>query len=138
MHARGYQLGEEVPLTVLCTDAAGSPVDPDACPRATVYPESGTPAADFALPILDAQATTGLFSGRLYLGDDFSEGRYTAVFRWLAGSHHGSSVASFEVLPGGSPTGQVIALYHYERPHAGFLVQQRSSGRIYKGKNPRV
>lgn len=138
MHLRGYQLGEEVSLPVLCTDADGRPVDPDACPRVAVFAAAGHAVADFALPIADAQATTGLFQGRLYLGEDFAEGQYHALFRWEAGAHHGGELRSFRVQPGGSATGQVVALHSYERPHAGFLVQQRSSGRLYKGKNPRL
>lgn len=132
-----YQLGQEVTFLVLCKNASGVPADPDACPKVDVYSPTGKPVSGQGVPILDAQATTGLFSGRVLLDERFATGQYHLVVRYQVTSHHGSEMLLFEVMPGGGATGQVIALYAYERPQATFLVQQRTTGRIYKGKNPR-
>lgn len=138
MHAGRYRLGEEVPLRVLCHSPGGAPAAPDACPRVAVYSAAGRPVADFALPALDAAVAAGLFGGTLFLDERFSAGPYAVLFRWTVSGAAGGQAGRFEVLPGGAGSGQVVALYSYERPHADFLVQQRTSGRIYKGKNPRA
>jgi hypothetical protein len=44
---------------------------------------------------------------------------------------------TFRVLPGGDGSGQVVAMHEYNRPAARHLVQQRSSGTLWKGRNPR-
>jgi hypothetical protein len=45
---------------------------------------------------------------------------------------------TFEVTPGGDISGVVISQFFYPQPQANFLIQQRSSGNIYKGKGPRL
>jgi hypothetical protein len=139
MFQRRYQLGEEVTLRVRCTDSSGRPVEPDAAPRLAVYASTGGPVKDVWCSVVDKHATVGWFEAKVFLGADFSAGWHHAVARWLdGGTHHGAQEFAFEVVAGGSETGQVVALHSYERPHADFLVQQRTSGRIYKGRNPRV
>ncbi len=132
-----YQLGQEVVAYLRCTDADDRPVAPSAFPRVAVYAASGHPVRDVAVPIVERGIVTGLFAVRLFLDGSFSSGAYQMVFRWAAGSHHGSEVRTFEVLPGGDASGQVIALFDYPRPSASHLVQQRSDGSIRKGRNPR-
>lgn len=133
-----YQLGDEVPLPLLCLDTSKRPADPDAAPRVAIYDEAGGAVKDFALPVCDKAETTGWFLGSLFLGSDFAAGHYEAVYRWKVGGNHGGRVDTFEIVAGGSESGQVIALHSYERPHSDFMVQQRTSGRIYKGRNPKV
>lgn len=137
MYLGRYQLGEYVPLRVLCLNGSQVPADPDACPLVDLRSASGKPVSGEGLPVLDKHATTGLFGSGLYLDEAFSEGAYSVQFTWLVGGTLYSSLARFQVAPGGGASGQVIAMCSYERPHARFLVQQRTSGRIYKGRNPR-
>lgn len=138
MHTGRYHLGEEITLPVLCLTGSGVPTDPDEAPTLEVYSSSGKPLSGQKISTLEPLATTGLFVGRVFLDESFTTGRYHALVRWLISSTQGSQLFEFEILPGGSATGDVIALHPYERPHATFLVQQRSSGRIFRGKNPRV
>lgn len=137
MHLGRKQLGEEVPLTLLCRNSSGVPADPDACPKVDVYSASGKVVSGRSIPILDPAGTTGLFGGRIYLDGTFSAGEHLVVYRYDSGGTRRQEVDHFEVVAGGDSSGQVIALFNYERPHANHLVQQRTSGRLYKGKNPR-
>jgi hypothetical protein len=133
-----YQLGEEVPLKLLCVNGAGAPVAPDAAPTVDIWRGATKVLAGAMLPTLDRAAATGLFRLGVFLGGAFSEGRHTAVFRYRAGSYYGQAVEDFEVVPGGSRDGAVVAVHWYERPHAGFVVQQLDSGKLTRGRNPRV
>lgn len=133
-----YQIGDEVPLPLLCLNSSERPADPDEAPRVAVYGGAGGAVADFALPVCDKAETVGWFLGRLYLGGDYAEGHYEVVSRWAVGGTQGGRVDTFEVVAGGAESGQVIAMHSYERPHSNFMVQQRTSGRLYKGRNPRV
>lgn len=139
MYLRSYQLGDEVPIFVQVVDAAKRPIDPDAAPRAAVYDNAGNVVKDFYLPVVDKAETVGCFMGTVFLGPEFAAGHYRVVIRWLLSSIlYGGDVVCFEIQAGGSETGQVIAMHSYERPHSNFTVQQRTSGRIYKGRNARV
>lgn len=134
-----YQQGQEVPLWVQVLSNAGVPVLPEEAPRADFYSETGLPISGKSIPILEPAATIGLFQGFQYLDDGWALGRYTVIFRWTAnGGELGEERAVFEILPGGDGSGQVLALSYYHRPQADFWVQQRTSGRVFKGKNPRI
>ncbi len=132
------QLGEEVPLGVLCRSTSGVPADPDACPRVDVYGPSGQVVAGRGVPILDPAATTGLFQGRIFLDETYGVGTFLVVYRWASSGTPLCETDTFEVAAGGGASGAVIAIYNYERPHANHLVQHRTAGRLYKGKNPRL
>jgi hypothetical protein len=137
MHRGSYQLGESVPLAVLCRNTSQVPADPDACPQVEIFGEGGE-RASAKLAIQDPAATTGFFAGKLYLSSLFTPGEYTAVYRWDISGTRLESEDTFSVVAGGDGSGAVIALHTYERPQANFLVQQRQDGQMYKGKNPRL
>lgn len=132
-----WQQGQEMPLWVLCTDSSGNPVLPDAAPQVDVYSHSGL-GLTRTVPVLEPAATTGLFKGSLFLNAGFTPGTWCLSFRWKVGSYVGSSLASFEVAPGGDGSGQVLALFYFHQPNADYYVQQRTSGSVFKGKNPRL
>jgi hypothetical protein len=137
VYTRAYQLGDEVPILLLCRNG-DDPAYPDAAPRATVYDEDGDAIADFYLPVIDKAEVAGLFLGYVYLGAEYAAGVYTVVSRWQVGLFNGLDAMRFEIVAGGGESGQVIAMHSYERPQSDFIVQQRTSGRLYKGRNPRV
>lgn len=139
MYLGRYQQGQEVPFWVRCTDSSGTPVNPDAAPSVDVsLAGTGVIQAQKLVPVQDPAATTGFFQGFLYLDDTFAVGTYTLNFRWQVGGFVGADSSVFEVVDGGDPSGQVLAMTYYHQPQADFYVQQRTSGRIYQGKNPRV
>lgn len=139
MYLGDYQLGDRLPLEVFCQNAAGLPVEPDAAPVATVYAGSATTSVvSQLLPPADRFGAPGLFQHTMHLDGRFNTGRYNVLFSWLASGSPRVSLARFYVLPNGNAAGAVIAMTHYRQPQAEFLVQQLDSGRLVKGRNPRL
>lgn len=136
MHLGRFRQGDTVPYWVLCTNSSGVPTDPDSVPVAETYSSSAN-VESLKVPILDRARTTGFFGGEIFLGSGYTEGEYTLTVRWQISSHQGVSLFRFEVLPDGNSSGQVIAMHGFVRPQARFVVNQRTSGQLYKGKNPR-
>lgn len=132
------QLGEHLHLTVRTTDADGRPVAPDACPLLSVYDPTGAKLVSKLIPIADPAAVTGYFGYRLHLGAGFTIGKYRVLYTWAASGHHGAELDSFEATGGGDNQGCVIALKEFVRPHARFVVHQLDSGRLKRGRNPRL
>ena len=138
MHRGRFQLGEHVPLAVLCRNSSGQPAAPDAAPQVDVYSDTTHPTTGKAIPAQDKSLVTGLFTYRLFLGSGFVVGRYTVTYHWVIGANHGMQVDDFEIVGGGHEDGEVISMYFYDRPHADFIVQQLSSGKVVRGRNPEV
>lgn len=137
MYRGRFPLGNDVPLLLLTRNAAGAAVVPDAPPTLDVWSSSGK-VKTLLLPVLDRYGTTGLFAFKLFLDGTYAAGLYTAEYRWQASGYQGLDHDNFEVIPGGDGGGTVLALYHYERPHARFLVQELTSGALVRGRNPTV
>lgn len=134
-----WQQGQEAPYWFLCKNASGVPTDPDAVPTVDIYlANTGLIVGAKGVPILDPVPTTGFFAGFVYLNENYPAGLYTLVFRYLISGSRYSDFSTFEVVPGGDPTGQILAMTYFHQPQADYYVQQRSSGRIYRGQNPRV
>lgn len=136
-----FQQGEELPLTLQCIDSTFVPADPLYEPVATIY-RDGAPPTLIETRYLAADlrgVQDGLFRLPLFLGQVYSTaGRYLVIFRWQdAGFNAHSMVASFTLLPGGSPDGAVIALKYVERPDSRYLLFQTDGGRLVRGRNPR-
>jgi hypothetical protein len=134
-----FQSGDEVDVPLMTRNALGRPVAPDAAPHLTVFDSSGATLYAGSGAARDRAAATGLFYAKVFLTDDFEAGQYSCLWRWLdtSGAHHGGLLHTFRVLPGGDGSGQVVAMHEYNRPAARHLVQQRSSGTLWKGRNPR-
>ncbi len=133
-----HQLGVEVPLGVLCVDANGVAVAPTDAPWMEVYASTEDVIVAKRIPPLERGVVTGLFQYGLFLSSLFTEGTYTVKYNWISGGVSYAELDTFEVMPGGNAGGAVISLYFYERPGARFLVQQLDSGRLVRGRNPRV
>lgn len=132
------QLGQEITFPCQCKDEDGAPSLPTACPLLSIYSDSGPVVSGKSVPILDPASTTGLFALPLFLGELFSVGAYSVVITWVVGTFHGMELHTFEVIPGGDVSGAVISQFFYPRPHASFVVQQRTGGAIFKGRGPRL
>src|SRR6185503_5721565 len=94
-----FQLGQEIPLGVLCVNSASTPVNPDSAPFMDVYNASGTKVVSGKLiPIIDRGGQTGYFQLRIFLGSAFVAGRYTVVYHWDSGSFEGQEADDFEIM----------------------------------------
>src|SRR3954463_583287 len=100
-------LGSFLTLSVLTTDGAGSPVEPDEAPLALVLGSSGLILSK-RLPPAERAQVTGYFQYGLFLGESFSAGHYEVVYQWLASGTAGAEVDYFAVIEGGDPGGSVI------------------------------
>lgn len=135
-----YALGEEIPLHVLCVDAAGTPVTPDYPPNLKVWNTAGTKVVNKLVPHVDPGGQTGLFGMRVFLGADFAVGYYTATWSWsdTSGAHAGVEFSTFEIVAGGNSNGAVVAITHHHTPAANYVVKQLTRGAISKGRTPRL
>lgn len=133
-----YALGSHVPLSVVATAADGQPAAPTECPTVSVYDADGAVVESRLIPARDRGAVTGLFGYRLRLSASYAAGHYTVAYRWRSGAHRGVATAAFEVTPGGDAEGAVIAMHDYNRPDARFIVHQLDSGKLKRGRNPRL
>lgn len=138
MHHGRHTQGDEVRLSLLCATGAGVPAAPDACPTLDIYGPSGPVLEGAHWHPAEPAAAPGLFAASVFLGGDFPAGEYAARATYSISSVQYQSLAYFSVAAGGDPSGRVRAMTYYDRPPASFVVQQRDSGRLYKGKNPRV
>lgn len=130
--------GEDLGIGVLCVDAAGLPAAPDGVPVVTVYDGSGRVVGGVRLPVVEPSAAPAYFAGTLFLNSSYPAGEYAVVYRWKISGVNNSQADHFEVIPGGNADGAVAGLYRYDRPHANHLVNKRRSGKIYRGRNPRL
>ena len=75
----------------------------------------------------------------LFLGPLFTTpGQYVILYNYNAGAFFGVETDDFTVVAGGSDKGATLAMYFFRRPQADFLIQQKESGQVTRGKNPNV
>lgn len=135
------QQGQELSLFLQCVDAGGTPADPAAGPRASIYRDAAPPVfvetVELAADLRGVQA--GVFRRALFLGGLYgTAGRHLVVLKYTdpnGAAHH--DCATFVLLPGGSPDGAVISMRYVERPDASYLIWQTDAGRLVRGRNPR-
>jgi hypothetical protein len=132
-----YQLGQEVTFRPHALSSSGQPQAPDSAPRFAVY-AGGAQSSYGRVPSLDKTLLVGLFEGRILLDEAFAPSQYLVLATWQVSGAQKAALFTFTVLPGSGPTGQVSAMFSYPRPQANHVVQARSTGRIYKGRNPRA
>ena len=86
MYRGRYQLGDETPVGVQCTDADGNPAAPDAAPTIIVYDANGAKPVDGkAIPPKDRANATGLFEHFVRLGSSTDLGRFSTGGRRALG-----------------------------------------------------
>lgn len=137
MYRGRYRVGDELYLGVLCVNAVGAPAAPTEAPTADIW-TAGVRTKAVLLPAVDRPAVVGLFAQRLFLGQDFAPGRYEIHYRYRAAGFPNVVTDTFEIAPGGDAAGSVVSMAGYKRPQATYVVHQLDSGRIRKGKNPRI
>lgn len=133
-----YQVGQEVPVGVLCRTSLRVPTVPDAAPWVKILDSQGSVIETHELPIVDRYNQTGWFQKLVRLGSSFGLGSYTVEITYtLSGAPH-ILISTFEVVAGGDLGGPVIAIYAIDRPEARYVVAQLGTGRLVQGRNPSV
>lgn len=132
-----HQLGQTVPLLLLCRSAAGTATIPTRPPVFKCYSASAL-VRNKEMPITERFTQPGLFYFPLFLNGDFATGQYQVLYYFRIGSDYGVVEDNFEVVGGGQATGEVTNMHFYARPHADFIMQSLEAGLIVKGRNPKV
>jgi hypothetical protein len=133
------QLGDLIPLRVLCLNGQGIPYEPDAPPLARVYSSTVSQAvASHALPITDRKGTVGYFHYRMNLDSRFSVGYYTIKYDWVIAAVSHTRSEFLEVVPGGNQGGNGIAIHFFHQPNADYILMQTDTGALKRLRNPSV
>lgn len=136
MYRGTYQLGQSVPLTLLCVNGSDVAVNPENPPVISVS-KAGTYAVRYKpIGAISQGRQTGLFAFNLFLDGNYSAGYWNVRYFYKAGSVIQVVFDNFRVIAGGHADGAVTSLHHWERPEANFIVQVLDEGKIAKGKNP--
>jgi len=124
-------LGDEIPLGVQCTSTSGVPSAPTAAPVMTIYSDAGTKIVQKSLPPSDKYGATGLFGVNQPLNSSFATGRYWVLYTYAVSGNNRNALDSFEVVGGGSTSGQRIAMAWMDRPDGNdWLISQTNQGSI--------
>ena len=137
MYLGRHQLGTWLDITLQCLDLNGIAVMPTYVPVLKVWSASAL-VLNQEMPLVDKQIQVGLFCYHLFLGDVFAEGPYSYDTVYIHGGAVFMNTGRFDVIAGGNVDGQTLSVHYYHRPHADFIVSQVESGKLLKGKSPRV
>ena len=137
MYRGRFQQGQTLGMLLVTTDASSTPQKPDRPPVLKIW-QGATLVLSAEVPMIDRATDLGHFLARVFLGNSFPAASYEVTFQWQVGSYAGMQTDNFDVVPGGSPDGNIMAMYFYRRPHANFVIQSLESGRIIEGRNPVV
>lgn len=137
MHHRLEQ-GRELPLTVRCVDASGTPLVPDQPPAVLVYDAAGTKLLSALMWPLDRYRAAGVFRRLLFLGTSYPAGYYRVAFAWSKDGVSYLRCGHFTVLPGGDARGALVSAHFLERPWANFVVTRADDGTAGLNRNPYV
>lgn len=139
MYLGRFTQGQIVQIDVRTVDRTGKVSTPDDAPLLRVLSTTSAIVSQ-RMPVLDSQAIPGLFSLGLPLDSQFKVGRYTAMINWRVAGYVFGELRVWEVVGGGHPDGDGIALYHYSPPTSGssFLVLQTNVGKLFRFTNPRL
>ena len=130
-----YQVGEPVTLHCQCVSAV-TEVVPDAPPVARIYREWALQAAVLLPKDNTTPKAVGRFRGTFILGPDARPGLYTVVTSYLVSGNPRALYDTFEVVPGGHPSGRVLSLCVAGEPAENATIAHLSLGRLEVGTNP--
>jgi len=143
MYLGQYQLGDWVFISIRTQTNAALPAKPDAAPSAQIYDTNGI-VATLTLPSINRHRATGIFGQRLFLGTlagsgiSYSAGKHFVYYEWAISATAGASLDVFDIVASGHADGTPVAMTHYDRPHADFLLFQLDGGKLVRGRNPQV
>jgi len=133
MNLGRFQLGQFVTLGLSTVNTVGVPTAPDAAPMATITTPGVVAGAPFKLAMNGGPLA---FALSIQLGLAYGLGTFSVTYTYSVNGAALTGGDTFTVIAGGDPGGGIIAMAYYERPEAGYVVTQLTSGRIVQGRNP--
>jgi hypothetical protein len=137
MYIGRYQLGKWIDIYLQVMNGTLSPLLPDAVPAIKIFGPAGI-VLNAKMPIVDKIVSPGLFCSRILLGNPFSTGQHAVEMFYLLSGSPRIVTRNFDIIPAGNPLGQVVGMHYFHQPQGEFVIFQVESGRLLKGKNPRV
>ena len=135
MNLGRYRSGQTVTLFLTTENPAAAAALPDAAPSFSVFGPTGTKLLTAAMPLWGASLAP-TFHYPLFLDATFVAGRHLLTYHYNNAGFFGLEEDEFEVAPGGNPQGAALAMHFFHRPEADFVLQQKESGLVVRGKNP--
>lgn len=130
-----YQVGQRIGLAVVCIGPRG-PTQPDSVPVVRIL-SPGRTGRGFPVPVeATDRDTPGLFRGTFVPGPNDGPGSYVALFTYLVGGLPVAALTTFEVVPGGHPSGAICSQIAVSQPDAIALIAHTGSGQILVGRGP--
>jgi hypothetical protein len=135
-----FQQGQEVPLWTVVRDQHGQPADPTVrTPWARIYDlDTQTLAASPNLARLRYSRVDQVYSLALLLDEGYPVGRYGILYEAPTGGFIGVTLAVFEVVPGGDPSGPVIATQTIARSTGDIVLGHLGDGSLVAGSKPSI
>jgi hypothetical protein len=132
--------GEYLALSVLCRTSPYVAANPVSAPEVSIYDATFTKiVTDQKMPPKDLPGAVGFFEIHQPIDSTFSEGHYTALYRWWDGASSGSYLDRFEVVGGGCSAGASTAMQFYRRPDSDWIATHSDiNGTFTFRKNPRL
>ncbi len=136
------QLGDWLPIKLLCRNTSFAEAAPVIAPSYTIYPNDSdspvTGADTVSMPPIHRDELTGHFRSFHKLDSNFSTGQYRILKEYTIGSSAFAKEDRFEIVAGGHTGGAYVSLFWYSRPHADFLIGQLDDGTIEMRPSPRI
>lgn len=133
-----YQLGDLLSIAIWTLDATQVPHQPDAAPLIHVYGPSGSAVLTRSIPVVDTGDVTGFFLYRVNLDENYAPGRYAVLASYEIDEVPYSDLRVFEILAGGNPEGNGIAMHFFRQPAADYVLLQTDQGTLKRLRNPAV
>ena len=131
------QLGTWINVWLQCRNG-DVPTMPDSIPWLKIWRPDGALAMALGIPVMDKTIARGLFCLPLFLGSEFSAGQHSLAAFYAIGGASMVQTGTMAIIAGGDADGAVLGMHWYHRPHADFVVYQRESGKVFRGRNPRI
>lgn len=137
-----FQVGQTVPVSLLCVNRSGVPARPDAPPLIRIYrlyPTNVLWYKSQLAPIHDKAGAVSMFRLDLFLAaNEFHAGRFACLAFYTAEGLDQVEEAHFEVVDGGNELGVVVGMQYWDRPEADYVVSLSEKGTLRAGRNPTV
>ncbi len=135
-----FAVGSEIPLWVAVRDQHGSLALPTTTPPvADIYNlDARTHVDSVEVSRLRGSRNDSVYAMSYLLGRLYSPARYAVLYRATTGGFTGFTLSIFEVVPGGDPSGPVIASHTFDADAGDQVMAHLGSGSLAKGTRARL